>query len=501
MTIIKYIISTLGIIALYEILRYFIKTTFIKKQHRSIDYFIEKYNIKLDKYKFMNKLVVKQDLLNDSDINQAIIDHAEENRLKISDVKNEVEEYIEEIVPFFNILSYYKFGYRIAHFILNMIYEVVIDKENAEKLKKIPKDNVTVFVMNHRSNIDYIIVAYMLARNISLSYAVGEWARVWPLEYIFKSFGAYFIRRKFRKKIYHLVLEKYVQLISLQGVTQGIFIEGGLTRNGILREPKTGILDYIIRIKNNPKFKKDIVFIPVGINYDWVLEDRNLIREWKNKKEKTGFRENMSSLIRILLKAPYVLLVNFFKIITGKLKLHGYASVSFGDPVSVEDFLKKQKKGILKYDREKRLPIIKKFAEMLIERIGLIIPATPVCLTSHAILQIKSETIDRKELVNKVVALRKKLKSKNRRIVLGKAFERSQKSMDQLNREREDRKKELVNFEEELLGVGEAKNTVKAGLDILSQRKIVKVTGDTIMLIDKKIPYLQYYSNSLKSLF
>jgi hypothetical protein len=28
---------------------------------------------------------------------------------------------------------------------------------------------------------------------VALSYAVGEWARVWPLEHLFRSFGSYFV--------------------------------------------------------------------------------------------------------------------------------------------------------------------------------------------------------------------------------------------------------------------------------------------------------------------
>ena len=35
--------------------------------------------------------------------------------------------------------------------------------------------------MNHRSNMDYILAAYLAADQAALSYAVGEWARIWPL--------------------------------------------------------------------------------------------------------------------------------------------------------------------------------------------------------------------------------------------------------------------------------------------------------------------------------
>ncbi|MEO7361059.1 MAG: hypothetical protein ABI120_12065 [Gemmatimonadaceae bacterium] len=42
--------------------------------------------------------------------------------------------------------------------------------------------SVVIYLMNHRSNSDYILVAYVMMGNVSISYAVGEWARAFPLE-------------------------------------------------------------------------------------------------------------------------------------------------------------------------------------------------------------------------------------------------------------------------------------------------------------------------------
>src|SRR5205085_3232044 len=113
---------------------------------------------------------------------------------------------------------------------------------------ELPRDSIVIYLMNHRSNADYVLVGYVLSGRVAISYAVGEWARAFPLEYIFKSFGSYFIRRRFREPLYHTVLEKYVQLVTREGVTQGIFVEGGLTRDGKLRAPKVGLLDYVLGI-------------------------------------------------------------------------------------------------------------------------------------------------------------------------------------------------------------------------------------------------------------
>jgi glycerol-3-phosphate O-acyltransferase len=499
-TVIKYFFAVLGIILAYEILRAILVSSLKGKLNKSAKDFIEKNRIRLDKYKFMHKIVVKHELMNDPDIHEEIIAHAKEKNLTIYEVEGRVEQYIDEIVPAFNLLSYYKIGYWVANFILNLIYEVVIDRENAEKLKRIPDNSVIVFVMNHRSNIDYILVAFMLARQISLSYAVGEWARVWPLEYIFKSFGAYFIRRRFRETLYHLVLEKYVQLISLQGVTQGIFIEGGLSRDGNFRQTKTGILNYIIGVRKDPRFDRDLIFVPAAINYDWILEDGPLIQEWKVGKEKSGFRSNLASLTKIIGKGPFLLIINLFRYLTGRLKHHGYASVSFGEPLPLSDFMETEKEDIFTLERYDRLARVQVLADRLLARIGSAMPVTPVSLVSAALLSLENEKVPLNDLVVRVAAMRDELKRKNGRIVLGRAFESGMESYSRLKSEEDDRRKELFSFEENFLTSAEAGETVRVAIGLLKRRKVISLRNGIVAINAKKSSMLEFYSNSLHQL-
>src|SRR6185369_8636363 len=94
-----------------------------------------------------------------------------------------------------------------------------------------------------------------------------------------KRFGSYFVRRGFKEALYHKVLERYVQLITREGVTQAIFLEGGLTRDGGFRPPKLGLLDSILRVAGEPGFDRPLYIVPVALNFDRVLEDRSLLRE------------------------------------------------------------------------------------------------------------------------------------------------------------------------------------------------------------------------------
>src|SRR2546430_1115132 len=222
-------------------------------------------------------------------------------------------QYVDEIVPQLNVLSYYKIGYNLAKVVLNLLYRVTVDYQDEAALERIPKRDVVVYAMNHRSNVDYVVVAYVLAYGAHVSYAVGEWARVWPLEYVFKSFGSYFIRRGFREPLYHAVLEEYVHLITRNGVTQGFFPEGRLSRDGRLGPPKLGLLDYVCRTALDPAFDRDIWFVPVAINFDRVLEDRALIRELVDE------RDRPRRLAQLWTVASYVG-SNALRLVTGRLK-------------------------------------------------------------------------------------------------------------------------------------------------------------------------------------
>ena len=76
-----------------------------------------------------------------------------------------------------------------------LLYRVRLGYADDAALADIESNASVVFVMNHRSNMDYVLVAYMAANRSALSYAVGEWARTWPLQTLIKSLGAYFVRR------------------------------------------------------------------------------------------------------------------------------------------------------------------------------------------------------------------------------------------------------------------------------------------------------------------
>jgi 1-acyl-sn-glycerol-3-phosphate acyltransferase len=215
-----------------------------------------------------------------------------------------------------------------------------------------------------------IDVAHMLFKFISLSYAIGEWARVWPLNHVFKWFGGYFVRRRYREPLYHAILSKFVQTITKHGVTQGIFIEGGLTRDGAFQKPKLGMLDYLVTAKRDPDFTAPLYIIPTAVNYDRVLEDRNLTQELLRREERATKREKLATTFDYLFK-------NFFRGVFRRFKRYGYAIVTFGSPISVDEFAREHPE-ILSDSFDTRKPAVQLLADKVMGEISGAIPVTPV---------------------------------------------------------------------------------------------------------------------------
>ena len=71
----------------------------------------------VDRFKLASRKQVRATLLADDEIAKAVAAHAKENELASDVVWKKVEQYIDEIVPFFNILAYYRFGYFVSRMI------------------------------------------------------------------------------------------------------------------------------------------------------------------------------------------------------------------------------------------------------------------------------------------------------------------------------------------------------------------------------------------------
>ncbi len=368
---------------------------------------------RIDRFKLTRKPFIRQMLLADPGIAAAVAEYARENRVPEEQAWRRVQAYIDEIVPFFNILTYYKIGLVVSRVLLNFFYKV--SAEYAGKRDALPRDAIVVYLMNHRSNADYVLVGYVLSGQVAISYAVGEWARAFPLEYIFKSFGAYFVRRKYRERLYHTVLERYVQLITRNGVTQGIFLEGGLSRDGRVGAAKIGLLDYVIGVARERDLTDKLYVVPVAVNYDRVLEDRSLLRELDARSGKA----RPSRLVQLGEVVRYVWW-NLARLVARRWKRYGRAAVVIGDPIPLAPWLKRQHLetgDLFAVDRSQRLARVQTLADSVLSEIGQLIPVTPVSLACAAIHSFEADFILHEQLLQRMREMREVLHEINARVV------------------------------------------------------------------------------------
>ncbi len=415
---------------------------------RRMERVVAKVNQRLDRpiepFKLAERHDMIQRLIYDPKVTQAIVDHAREEGVPENVAFESARRYAREIVPSFSATAYFGFGTRLARWLSNRIYRVRLGHYDESAIKDIDPDATVIFVMNHRSNMDYVLVTWLAAERSALSYAVGEWARIWPLRTLIRSMGAYFIRRKSRNKLYRRVLARYVQMATEGGVTQAVFPEGGLSLDGSVQAPKLGLLSYIVN-DFEPGESRDVVFVPIALNYDRVLEDRVLIEANKQGNRKFGFK--VSGIFGFIFRQ-----IRF--IFTGRFHRFGYAAVSFGQPMSLTEFMNSGGKGP------------EAVGNALMDRIRDVLPVLPVPLVATVLLQAKG-AISEDELTTRVSALIDQIAHDEGHVHLPR------NSVDY---------------------------AAEVGLRMLKLRKMVAVNNNAITIAPDHQDELSFYANSIKHL-
>ena len=356
---------------------------FRRRVNRAIDELNTRLRLEIPAFHRTRRQVLIDRLAFDPKVVQAVDETSREQGTPRAVLSGRVKRYAREIVPAFNAYFYFRIGYWISKRVARFLYRVRLGFSDEAGLAAVAPGSTVVFLMNHRSNMDYVLLAYLAADRTALSYAVGEWARIWPLQTLIRSTGAYFVRRSSGDPLYRRVLERYIYMATAAGVTQAVYPEGGLSRDGRLRSPKLGILDYMLRSFDPEHGERDLVFIPVGINYDRVLEDRTLLLDLQPAGEGRGRRGPLhaaSITLRFVLR-------NVGLMLRSRWHRFGYACVNFGSPLSMRRYLGERGLDLRHLAKEERSAHLQTLGSELMAAIGSVIPVLPVPLVSAVLLQ------------------------------------------------------------------------------------------------------------------
>lgn len=433
-----------------------IRWFFRKKINLAIKELNERLNFRLRPFQLTKRQVLLDRLIHDTQVLDLVQSQSIEDEVPREVLMEKVHTYAREIVPSFNAYIYYRFGFWVSKKIAMMLYKVRVKTATKQHLSQVDKNATVVFVMNHRSNMDYILVSFLVSEKMTMSYAVGEWARVWPLQGLIKSMGAYFVRRNSRNPLYRKVLERYIAMATKEGVCQAVFPEGGLTRDGKIRAPKLGFLDYMLRNFNH-KEDRDVVFIPVGINYDRVLEDRTLLRTL----DPNAPRRSSWYAIKTTLK---FWLHNLRLARRHQWQRFGYASVSFANPISTREYCENKKINFDLLASKQRFEQVEVLANELMKEIEKTVPIVPVVLLASVFYQSKANRISKQQVLTRARDLMETIESKGGQVLFPN-------------------KDKQVNLE--------------AALEMLCLRHLVTTEEDGYQMCEDAGEVLEYYQNSI----
>ena len=168
------------------------------------------------------------------------------------------------------------------------------------KICAVPGANV-LFVPTHKSYFDYLILNYILYKEkvtVPLV-AAGDNLDFFPLSPILRKMGAFFIRRKIRDdEFYRKLLTTYLEQIVTAGYNIEFFIEGGRSRSGMVRSPRTGMLKMLSETAKTANRK--LYLVPVSITYEKLkeIEDYSKEKQGVKQPESQHFLKKVFALFR-----------------------------------------------------------------------------------------------------------------------------------------------------------------------------------------------------------
>jgi glycerol-3-phosphate O-acyltransferase len=218
-------------------------------------------------------------------------------------------------------------------------------------------------------------------------------------------------------------------------------------------------LDYLLR-NFDPNSGRDLVFIPVGINYDRVLEDRSQLLALDPEAKKK------SRLAIIKTTLSYVM-HNVWLMLRGGWHRFGYAVVNFGTPMSMREYVEAHGGDFRGLQKEVRIEKVHRLAQDLMRATARMIPVVPVSLIAHVFVENPDKIFSELEIKARVQSLFSELEQRGVHAYVPRS---------------------------------DRDYAVEVGMRTLVMRHLVLEEDDLFRAASQEIPVLRYYANSIAHL-
>ncbi|MCB1693405.1 MAG: glycerol-3-phosphate 1-O-acyltransferase PlsB [Pseudomonadales bacterium] len=285
-----------------------------------------------------------------------------------------------------------RFFHVLLTWLWNKLYDG-IDVHNIDSVKDLARSHEIVYTPCHRSHIDYLLLSYVLYHNglTPPHIAAGRNLNLPVAGPLLRRAGAFFMRRTFQgDPLYKSIFDEYLHLMFTRGYSVEYFIEGGRSRTGRTLNPRTGMLSMTMR-----SFLRDatrpMAMLPVYISYERIIEASTYMGELggKDKKQES--------------------ILDIFKIFGVFRHRFGRVEVSFGEPVTMGEFLDETLPGWktpASVDNAAFSVACDALARRLATHINAAAIVNPVNLVATALLSTPRQTMEESRLKHQVEVLR-----------------------------------------------------------------------------------------------
>ena len=320
-------------------------------------------------------------------VKEAIRDTARKDDIPPEKVRAKAYKYADEIAASMSIVTI-RFLEVVLSWLWNRIYNGIAIN-NIRVAKEEAQDNAVVYVPCHRSHIDYLLLSYVLYKNglMPPHIAAGINLNMPIVGPILRRGGAFFMRRSFRDNpLYATVFNEYMHVMFSRGYSVEYFVEGGRSRTGRMLQPRPGMLSMTVRsfLRDH---RKPIVFVPVYIGYEKVMEGRSYLGELRGKKKQ---KESVFAIAKTVRK-----LSNSF----------GQVAVNFGEAIPLAEVLNEVEPSWREeaYDSEYRPKWLNQAVSELSNRVASSINASvavnPIGMTATVLLGTDRLAMDEGQLI------------------------------------------------------------------------------------------------------
>jgi len=327
-----------------------------------------------------------ESILTNDRLREFMDQYAKKRNIPIQQVHKEASEFIEEISANYSI-NMIKIAEAMITLFLKLMFDgITFNTDTLNRIKSISKRGPIIFIPCHKSHFDYLILSYLMFRNNMPCphIAAGKNLSFWPLGPFFRGGGAFFIRRTFRGAVlYAKVFAEYIYKLLDEGFNIEFFIEGGRSRTGKLLMPKLGLLSILIDAYKSGACR-DMIFAPIFIGYDRVLEESSYLNEIEGgQKEPESLRQVIKA--RKLLKKRY-----------------GRIYIQFHEPISINALLENYDKPIQEMTQKEINTFCRNLGNRILNAIDGVSVVTPHALVASAILNCARKRFSYEHLMDHI---------------------------------------------------------------------------------------------------